>query len=362
MTAITKLTAITKAALSFYGFVAGLGSKRRFSLDGSEADFVVSAQPSEPIGVKRSRFQRRAKFHAVQKAIRLNTMNRRQFCSLIAASSLASSVAGCATWIDRSTADAVLNHTNSNPLAAVKPSSQAMVLSVDFHPIQPEAVTADRVASMWQWVDEMIIEPAHRSELAENGIRVGKVIRPDQFRQRLAEMAGPRDVVDVFLGEADVASEVSVGSRKIPMRLAKRYELPLRQPRSGAHVTLLRTQGQTVGRTLQDPQYVLAITPTQSKTASQIHLQCRPEIQHGVMRQKWISSDSAMRIDSRRDAWSLPWLDIDLEGGKGDLFVIAASQPAFGLGKEMMSGVSADNIEEQVVVLIQIDRLAESKL
>ncbi len=275
------------------------------------------------------------------------------------AGSLASTVAGCASWIDRSTSDSVLGKTGT-ALTPAGQNSQSIVLSVGFHSIQ--AGTTDRDTSMWQWVDEMVIEPARRADLSANGIRVGKVIRPDQFRQRLGEMSGPQDVMTVFLDQADVASEVSGGSRKIPMRLAKRYELPLRQPRSGSHVTLLRTKGQTIGRTLQDPQYLLAITPTQSKTASQIRLQCRPEIQHGSMRQKWISSESAMRIDSRRDAWSLDWLDIDLEGGKDDLFVIAASRPSFGLGKEMLSGVSADNIEEQVVVLLEIQRLPETKL
>ncbi|WP_146596208.1 hypothetical protein [Novipirellula galeiformis] len=286
-------------------------------------------------------------------------MDRRQFCSLMFASSLASSVAGCATWMDRSSGE-LLRHQAGKTLAPANQSPQSIILSVEFHSIQSSS--SDRVASMWQWVDEMVLTPSRRADLAANGLRVGKVIRPDQFKQRLSEMAGPRDVVDVFLGEADVASEVAAGSRRIPMRLAKRYELPLRQPRSGSHVTMLRNKGQTIGKTLQDPQYLLAITPSKSKTASQIHLQCRPEIQHGSMRQKWISSDSAMRIDTRRDAWSLDWLDIEFAGGKDDLFVVSASDPAFGLGKEMLSGVSADNVQEQVVVLIKIDRLPEAKL
>ncbi|WP_146399660.1 hypothetical protein [Planctomycetes bacterium CA13] len=275
---------------------------------------------------------------------------------LVVVTFLASIIGGCANWVDRSTDSSKLIQTN-NPLMVGSESSRSIVLSVGFHPIESEQVDADRIASLWQWVDEMVIEPGQRNRLADNGIRIGKVIREDTFRARLSEMSGPHDVIDMFLSEADVGSEVSQGSKRIPMRFGKRYELPLRQPRSGEHVTLVRLNDSLVGKTLLDPQYLLAITPTKASTAGQIRLQCRPEIQHGSMRQKWVSSDSALRIDSRRDTWSLESLDIEFQGSEGDLFLIAGSLPTRGFGKEMMTGNSADNIEQQVVVLLKIEKL-----
>jgi len=232
-----------------------------------------------------------------------------------------------------------------------------MILDVAFHPIEPDLVDEDRIASLWQWVDEMVIEPAQRDRLAANGLRVGKVIRADQFESRLSEMSGPQDIVDRFLGEADVASEVSHGGNRIPMRVGKRYELPLRQPRSGSHVALVRIKDTTIGKTLQDPQYLLAITPTKSSTDGQVRIRCRPEVQHGSTQQKWVSSDSALRIDSSRESWSLDSLEIDFDAAEGDVFIISGDHPIFGFGKQMMTGKSVDNIEQQVVVLLKIAKV-----
>ncbi|TWU44118.1 hypothetical protein Q31b_16530 [Novipirellula aureliae] len=269
---------------------------------------------------------------------------------------MASAMAGCASWIDRSNGNST-PHSSHRQLTSSSEGSRSIVIDVAFHPIEPEFVDEDRIASLWQWVDEMVIEPAQRERLAANGLRVGKVIRQDQFESRLSDMSGPQDVVDMFLSEADVASEVSHGVNRIPMRLGKRYELPLRQPRSGSHVTLVSRNQTTIGKTLQDPQYLLAITPTKSVMEGQVLVRCRPEVQHGNTQHKWVSSESALRIDSSRETWSLDYLDINFEAAEGDVFLISGSYPSFGLGKEMMTGKSVDNVEQQVVVLLKISKL-----
>ncbi len=267
-------------------------------------------------------------------------------------------VSGCANWGERSKTDLLLE-TSKHKLAKVTESARAIVIEVDFHPILSHNLNADRSESLWQWVDEMVIEPSRRSELLANGLRFGKVLREDQFQKQLANLAGKNDVFDQFLGEVDVASDVSSGNRRIPLRMSTRHELALNRPVAGPDIAMIRRQGLTEGKTLLGPQYLLAITPHPSATQSQVKLHLRPEIQHGEMKQKWVSSDSALRIDTRRETWSLDHLDMEFGASEGDLFVLAGTLPAVGLGKAMLSGDAADQTEKQVVLLIKLQRLPQ---
>jgi hypothetical protein len=141
------------------------------------------------------------------------------------------------------------------------------------------------------------------------------------------------------------------------MRLGRRYELQLHSPTEGEHVTMLRLDEETIGRTLSDPQHLFAMVATAGESAGEINVRLRPEIQHGQMRQKWVSSDAALRIDTRRETWSIQQLDVNLSGREGDTFVVAAADPAAGLAEQMLRGHSADNLPQQVMVMIRIDQI-----
>ncbi|NNE00335.1 MAG: hypothetical protein HKN47_23700 [Pirellulaceae bacterium] len=227
-------------------------------------------------------------------------------------------------------------------------------MNVEFVPIEIDETTPDDIQSLWQWVDETNLAATTRRELISNGLRTGRVIDAERFRSRLDSMTQPKSVVDQFLSQADVASEVSHGGRRIPMRTGRRYELPVRQPIEGSHVSLVRLDGELFGRTLVDPQFLLALTPTSGNTPQQINLRFRPEIQHGSMRQSWVSSDTALRIDTRRETWSIDQLDFMLTGVENDTFVMGTTAERIGLGKQMLSGTSSDNTHQQVVVLITL--------
>ena len=63
------------------------------------------------------------------------------------------------------------------------------------------------------------------------------------------------------------------------------------------------------------------------------------------------------RIDRRRESWSLDELDLKLDASENDLFVIAGTNPQVGLGQQMFSGLRADGMQQQVVMLIHVTQI-----
>ena len=141
------------------------------------------------------------------------------------------------------------------------------------------------------------------------------------------------------------------------MRFGRRYELPLRQPIDGSHVALVRLGEKTIGRTLENAQYLLAITATKTESANQVRLRFRPEIQYGDTWQKTVRSDTAYRIDTRRESWSLAELDLDVTASENDTFVLSATTPATGMAKHMLTGAGSDSQPQQLVLLIRVARV-----
>ena len=81
------------------------------------------------------------------------------------------------------------------------------------------------------------------------------------------------------------------------------------------------------------------------------------EIQHGDTVRKWVSSDTALRIDSRRETWQLESMNLQFNAQEGDLIVIGPTQPLHGVAKHMLSGVGQDNQQEQLILLIRVAQI-----
>jgi hypothetical protein len=263
---------------------------------------------------------------------------------------LAALVVGCASWKE----PVALETAFERELPKTYEHRKRVILEVEFVTLAVHEDDIDQSASLWQWVDETAIDATVRGRLIDNGVRVGLVANDERFRSRLADTATEQDVVEKFLSEASVASDVSHGEFQIPMRLGRRYELPLCQPIEGSHVALVRVNGETIGKTLNHAQYSFAITATQANTQNEVRLRFRPEIQFGDTRQKWVSSDTAIRIDSRRDTWSIPELDLTMTASEGDTLVIAAATPVTGMAKQMLTGTGSNQDTEQLVVLVHV--------
>lgn len=269
---------------------------------------------------------------------------------------------GCRTWSNAGT-EVLTNHNPqaNDPTGPRSFNRKRVILDVEFVNAVPRSSSApparESSPSLWRWVDETCIDPSVRQNMIRNGIRVGLVNNEEEFRNQLNEHEDDRDLVETFLAEASIASDLAHGSQSMPMRLGRRYELPLRQPFEGSHVAMIRDGDDLIGKTMQNAQYVLALTSNRGNTPEQIELKVHPEIQHGDTVRKWVSSDTALRIDSRRETWQLECLNLQFTAQEGDLIVIAPTQPLHGLAKHMLSGAGQDNQQEQLVLLIRVAQI-----
>jgi hypothetical protein len=261
--------------------------------------------------------------------------------------------------------------TSSN---VVKASSSQVLLEVEFLKIDLQKSTATDRSQLWNWVDESVIDDQQRHQLFENGFRTGLVVDAQGFRKHLQTMAGTKDVVDEFLGSASVASDLQNGRQQIAMRMGRRYELPLREPMEGSQVTMVRVDGQTIGRTLGSPQFLLALQAAELTENNRLRLRVRPEIQFGQMRQQFVGggSNSGLRIDQRRQSWSIPSLDMEWKMGLDQLIVLtmdsyastettsASPVASASLANQMFVGKNADQRDEQLVLLIRVAQIPTS--
>jgi len=219
--------------------------------------------------------------------------------------------------------------------------------------VNPTVVRSD-VDEVWRWIDETAIEPKVRAGLRLNGLRVGRVHTQSEFNRALAAIRRvPQDEAARLLASAAVGSDVFHASRRIPCRIGKRYELPVRQPSAGPVATLVSLGGRTIGKTLDAPQPMFAIT-MQPSDATSVRIKLQPEIQYGVMKQTWVSNDSALRIDNRRESWMMQELAFEVQAAAGGMLVVGAVLPPFGLGEQMFTGTTADGSVDHVLMLIRV--------
>ncbi len=294
--------------------------------------------------------------------------------------------AGCASWTDRPDAELAemvgqsgRRGSSGSKLLSLQEQSAAVTLTVEsftvpYVSVEPEeagagtpetdgsdeASDAEIESSVWQWIDEAAIAAATRRRYQANGLRIGRLVREDRFRRAIERRRGGReDVLDEFLREADVASPLAQSDRTLPMRFGRRYELPLHQPRSGEQVSLLRVDRRLVGRTLRNPQLLLGLSVHQGGSPHEVELEIRPEIQHGEAKRSFVSSDSgsAIRIDTRREAWKLETLDFAATLAVGDAVVISTTTPTIGLGDQMLTDNASDRGREQLFLVLQVTRI-----
>lgn len=247
-----------------------------------------------------------------------------------------------------------MQNVSSGPTQTHLTNKKRLVLEVEFVKLPIFSADSDALENSWQRVDETRLDPEVRHRLIANGIRAGIVLDVHQFRQGLQELSAEEDVLDTFLNQASIASSAAQGQQRIPMRYGRRYELPVCNPGEGEQVTLLQLEDETIGRTLTGAQYLLAMTGRETSISEQIQLRVRPEVQYGESKPKFVTSDTALRIDSRRETWSIEPLEMELTLQEGETITIAPTLPLKGLAKQMLSSAGPDQQTQQTIILIRI--------
>ncbi|MFM2000667.1 MAG: hypothetical protein RI963_93 [Planctomycetota bacterium] len=256
---------------------------------------------------------------------------------------------GCTTW-----------HNDSPPrspafsLPTPKREPGAAVLDIAFVSIDTRA----DIEKLWESIDQTVIPLDVRQGWELNGLRIGRVQKPIDFDQRLAAIRRKSEESHGAMEATDVLSDLSHEDRRITCRIGKRYELPVRQPATEDQSVLLRIGADTVGRTLSRSQPLFAIRATAADIHS-IQLALSPAIQHGELKQTWVGSDAALRLDNRRESWNLDELLAETRLDQGSILVVGSIMPPIGLGRMMFTGVTAEGDEDRVVMVIRVTELPE---
>lgn len=271
---------------------------------------------------------------------------------------LTAALAGCASWAAWDSTENVIKRASKPTLQDQLPPgkvSRRLELDTRYVQVNFDPNQADQIQSLWQWTDETVVPSALRKDLQRNGLRIGKVIQEQRLLSRLQTMKDETqgNVLDEFLAAATLSGPQAEGAKLVPLSLGRRMEFSIRQPLAGEHAVIVYQEPQPIGKTLLDPQFILAITALASDEMGEARLKIRPEVQLGSMRPDVIRGQAGSRIDMRRDAWSLAELEFEIAGAEGDWFMISGTVPQKGVGKQMFSGKSVQQQDQLTVMLLR---------
>lgn len=214
---------------------------------------------------------------------------------------------------------------------------------------------------MWRSIDETVFDARVRQAWLANGLRIGLLNDVDHSAGNPANERQLDPINELFAG-AKILGAKADGREIIPLRPSRRHELPLAPALGETTTVLLQKADGLSGMALDAPQLLLAVTAENGPRLGQSQIQIRPEIQHGAVRQKFISSDTAVRIQAGRDRWELSELNLTWTAQPGATLVIAPviqpseSEPTFGLGRQMLR--DADHLvdDQHIVAFLQIEK------
>lgn len=270
---------------------------------------------------------------------------------------------GCAQW----TPDSVDRPSATVGLPPARIADEASVIDVIFWPLpsagNPDlqrAGSEDPVAAIWDEVDELTIPVDTRASLLNNGLRAGKIQHIEQILKQYG-LPDPPDEAGHLLQEVSVASDIAHSRHTISFRKGETRDLAIRQIHSGVDAVMVRLGEETVGKRLAQPQFLCSVQ-AQTSSDGRVRVRIWPKIEHGEVRQSYVSSDQAIRIDSARAAWTLSQLTTDVLLGKNETLIITPTPRPFGLGKRMLTGSLADGSVERVAILVRVSRLPQPQL
>ncbi len=267
-------------------------------------------------------------------------------------------LSGCAQWAP----DEEVARKGTSGLPPARIADEASVVDVIFWPLPRPGSTPlsqtgsdDPIASLWSEVDELSVPREVRQKLLHNGLRAGKLRHIEQVLDRFG-LPDPTDEATRLLSQVSVTSDIAHSRHTIPFREGEIQDVAIRQTQSGTAAVMVRLGEETVGKRLSQPQFLcrLQVRPT---VDGRLRLRLWPKVEHGEIRQSYVSSDQALRIDSARDAWQLSELATEVLLDAQETLILTATPQPIGLGKQMLTGELPDGTHERVAILVRVSRL-----
>ncbi|GAB5407202.1 MAG: hypothetical protein Aurels2KO_54330 [Aureliella sp.] len=262
-------------------------------------------------------------------------------------------VSGCAQWSGRT--------TETEPTKAALPSLKirpdAIVVEATVIRLPPHIV--EQLPEFWTSVDETIIDIEQRYQLERNGLRAGMLVGefPALLRQHLSDTK--TDEATGALEMAGLASDANSLARRLQCRAGRRKELVVRSEISEPINVFTSLDGQHVsGETFQRATTLFDLRAIPNPDGS-ARITLTPEIQHGELRQAYVSNDFGVRPELRRDQVMWKELTIDTTMQEGQVLIVAGSQPPRCIGNAFFVSNNADRGHDHLILAI---RLAETQL
>lgn len=257
---------------------------------------------------------------------------------------------GCAAWRNSAGGESAAETSAVPGLPDAMIPDDSSVLDVAFLKI-PSSSRLDARSLPWDTMDESVVPIEVRKRFEANGLRVGRVVAFDASQLPAASLE-----VDAVSDNTGLTSDFDRRRRRLTCRDGKTYTLVPRRPRSGTVATLLNLETGVEGRSLQNPQFNFGLQ-TLRLDDGRVSIKLTPEVHYGEVKQNYVSNDSlAFRLDFSRDVWVLDSLEMEVALDEGQAVVILPHDEPFGLGKQVLVGRGADNVEERTAVVVHLSR------
>ncbi len=262
------------------------------------------------------------------------------------------SVVGCARWANE----------DRQPTASTQ-LFPAMRKSLDSVIVETVLVRFPLSANqeldeIWQQTDESVLDISKRKRLYENGLRAGLIVGeiPKAIRDRIEETS--YDQSTDALEHAGLAADVDNKMRQLHCRSGRRKELIVRRELPEPLTVISTQSGSVSGETFDQPTvlFELRAIPHGDQQAT---VELVPEIQHGEMKQSFVSSEFGMRPEFRRPRHAWRELNIPMKLAAGQVMLVAATVPPKCLGSAFFTTHTADQSVEHVLLML---RVAETQL
>jgi len=257
---------------------------------------------------------------------------------LLSPLALVALVAGCAQVMDR----------GKSPLARPTMSPDSVALEIFFVRVRFGDEQAN--GALWEEIDEQRFDTALRRRLAESGFRLGLV--PTQVPvplQQLLQVSGqpvsPEEETVVNLLE-----DSPVTRRVLQARSGHRSLVPC----SGIYETLPLLsidEGRVAGKTYPKAQAMLALKAF-PQGDGRVRLELLPELHYGEVRQTWVGSQGAFRLDAGQSKKVFEELAMTHTLASGEMLLLTNLPGRPGsLGHHFFTHRTGDTLEQKLLLV-----------